>query len=149
MPSALRCFCAKGERLKLAPPCFSCLLLHKTAYFWLYNLAYRYFQQIPVKETLSAVGGGDRPVSCLLSLWTEAIHALQFCVSFWILFIIVFIENTRRANRTKNRHMVWADNDPVSIFHYFYELVSTFSCWWVRRESGKTAYLGNDTTVTL
>ncbi len=48
-----------GERLKLAPPGFSCLLLHTTAYFCLYYLACRYFQQIPVKETLSAeVGGG-------------------------------------------------------------------------------------------
>lgn len=61
MLSALRCFCARGERLKLAPPCFSCLRLHKKAYFCLYNLACRYFQQIPVKETLSAVVGLTGP----------------------------------------------------------------------------------------
>ncbi len=96
-----------GERLKLAPPGFSCLLLHTTAYFCLYYSACRYFQQIPVKETLSAeVGGGGQ--ACLLpSLFVNRLRErIDSCIenihranqrSNWSVFISVFLRACLRA----------------------------------------------------
>lgn len=137
MPSALRCFCTKGERLKLAPPCFSCLLLHKTAYFCLYNLAYRYFQQIPVKETLSAVGGGDRPVSCLLSLWTEAIHALQFCLILNLIHNFVYRKHTQgKQDKEQTRRLSgsWSSVYISLFLRACLHVLMLMSKTWVRKD---------------